>query len=146
MGFIVPYHICGSQPKQLEVLKSCRIRVDAKCHAFYLCVTKHGSNQVVSAVIPVMFKPEPEQVKMVKVATNQSIRQAAASLTAWKKEMKSQNSYRLELGQLVKMMKGASTPPETSAEASERHKASRSVSDECEDSEISESSAAGRKT
>lgn len=86
VGLIVPYHICGSQPKQLEVMKSCRIRVAAKCHAFYLCVTKHGSNQVVWAVIPVMFKPEPEQVMMVKVATNQSVRQAAASLTAWKRE------------------------------------------------------------
>lgn len=43
-------------------------------------------------------------------------------------------------------MKGTSTPPETSAEASERHKASRSVSDEREASEISDSAAADRKT
>lgn len=65
-------------------MKSSRIRVNAECHTFYLCVAKHDGNQVVSAVIQcnnnisVMFKPEPEQV-MVKVATNQSIRKASSS-------------------------------------------------------------------
>lgn len=45
-----------------------------------------------------------------------------------------------------RVMEGTSTPPQISTGASKWHKASGSVSDECEDSEISDSSAAGRKT
>lgn len=56
-------------------LKSCGIKVDAQCHSFYLCVTKHDRNQVVSAGIQrrnnvsAVFEPEAEQVMVVRAAT-----------------------------------------------------------------------------